>query len=47
MGSFDKNELFVYALSDYPRRHLAYTFADVFAECDMRLLEQLFVMDIS
>jgi hypothetical protein len=31
----------------YTREHRASTFADIFAECDMRALEQLFVMDTS
>src|SRR6266404_9062375 len=29
----------------YLAQHLSNIFADVFAECDMKLLEQLFVMD--
>jgi len=31
----------------YKHKHCASTFADVFAECDMRSLDQLFVMDTS
>jgi hypothetical protein len=31
----------------YPTQHFSNTFADVFAECDMKLFEQLFVMDTS
>ena len=31
----------------YPNQHLLYTFADTFAECDMKLFKQLFVMDTS
>jgi hypothetical protein len=31
----------------YLTQHFPHTFADVFAECDMKLLEQLFVMDTS
>ena len=35
-----------YSATTLPQHHY-YTFADVFAECDMRSLEQLFVMDTS
>jgi hypothetical protein len=31
----------------YKHQHFGYTFTDVFTECDMKLLEQLFVMDSS
>jgi hypothetical protein len=34
-------------LHHYLTQHLSNTFADVFAECDMKLFKQLFVMDTS
>ena len=46
-----KNTMFLKLIKHYsattPSQHRHYTFAYVFAECDMRSLEQLFVMDTS